>query len=405
MAVNLVEPNNVYSIDGIMLASVAAGIRYQGRDDLVLIQLEDNTKTAAVFTKNKFCAAPVQLALQHLQDAAPKYLIINAGNANAGTGLPGIQSAKATTDHVAEQMHVNASEVLPFSTGVIGELLDSEKIKQQLPILQNCLAQENWLSAARAIMTTDTVAKAASEKITLAGHDIHITGISKGSGMIQPNMATMLAYIATDMEIEKPQLQHILNAAVAQSFNAITVDSDTSTNDACLLMATGKSQISFSSLASSEQEKFCNVLKHVMQRLAQAIVRDGEGASKFVEVRVEQANSFEQAKNIAYSVANSPLVKTALSASDPNWGRIMAAAGKCDDDTLDLSKANLFINGKQIVSMGGLASSYSEELGKQAMAPEEIEIIIQLNSGSFQHRVWTTDLTHEYVSINADYRS
>ena len=232
MAVNLVEPDNIYSIEGIQLASIAAGIRYQERDDLVLIQLSDKTNTAAVFTKNKFCAAPVQVALQHLQDTEPKYLVVNAGNANAGTGQLGIQSAKASTEFVAKQMNVHANEVLPFSTGVIGELLDAGKIKQQLPELHNRLAQDNWLSAARAIMTTDTVAKAVSEKITLGKHDIHITGITKGSGMIQPNMATMLAYIATDLEIEKPLLQQMLNDAVGQSFNAITVDSDTSTNDA-----------------------------------------------------------------------------------------------------------------------------------------------------------------------------
>ncbi len=405
MAVNLVEPTEVYPISGVKLASASAGIRYQGRDDLVLIQLDAQSETAAVFTKNKFCAAPVYLSKEHLSQASPKCLIINAGNANAGTGQPGMDAAMATTQSVSQQMGVQPNEVLPFSTGVIGEVLDADKIKQQLPKLKSELCEQNWLSAAKAIMTTDTVPKAFSKKITVNKQDIHITGISKGSGMIQPNMATMLAYIATDLMIEKQELQSMLTAAVDLSFNAITVDSDTSTNDSCALIATGQSRLDYGSLSANQQKQFCDALNRVMQLLAQAIVRDGEGASKFVEVKVESARNLEQAKKVAYSVANSPLVKTALSASDPNWGRIMAAAGKCDDEGLDLTQASLYINNVEVMSMGELSETYSEEIGKQAMLHDEIEVLIQLHQGSAQHLVWTTDLTHEYITINADYRS
>lgn len=405
MAVNLADPTEVYPIRGVKLASASAGIRYQGRDDLVLMQLDPQSETAAVFTKNKFCAAPVHLCKEYLNQASPKYLIINAGNANAGTGQAGIDAAIATTQAVSQQMKIQPNEVLPFSTGVIGEVLDVDKIKQQLPKLKNELCEQNWVPAAQAIMTTDTVPKAFSEKITVNNQDIHITGISKGSGMIQPNMATMLAYIATDLVIEKQELNSILAASVDLSFNAITVDSDTSTNDSCVLIATGQSQLSYDSLAANQQKQFCDALNRVMQLLAQAIVRDGEGASKFVEVKVESASNLKQAKKVAYSVANSPLVKTALSASDPNWGRIMAAAGKCDDEELDLSKASLFINDVEVMSMGELAKTYSEQVGKQAMLHDEIEVLIQLHQGSAQYLVWTTDLTHQYISINADYRS
>ena len=332
-------------------------------------------------------------------------MIINAGSANAGTGQLGMDAALATTKAVADHMHVMPQQVLPFSTGVIGEVLDVGKIENQLPSLSESLSEHHWLKAAKAIMTTDTVSKAYSKKINIAGNDISITGIAKGSGMIQPNMATMLSYVATDLAIPKITLQELLSQAVSQSFNAITVDSDTSTNDACVLIATGRSQASYETLTVDEQSQFNYALCWVMQMLAQAIVRDGEGATKFVTVRIEQASHLKQAKMVAYSVANSPLVKTALSASDPNWGRIMAAAGKCDDEDLQLSQASLSINGISVMERGELATSYTEQAGKQVMEDEEIEIKIKLNLGQAQHTVWTTDLTHDYVSINADYRS
>ena len=405
MAVNLSEPVEVYSIDGVKLATASAGIRYQDRDDLVLIEIDKKSNVAAVFTSNKFRAAPVNLSIKHLEQSSPRYLIINAGNANAGTGQLGIDAARRTTQLVSEQMNVSPNQVLPFSTGVIGEVLDVDKIKQQLPTLTDSLSAQNWLIAAKAIMTTDTVSKAVSEKINLQGKDIHITGISKGSGMIQPNMATMLAYIATDLGIQKQTLNDVIKTTVDQSFNAITVDSDTSTNDSCVLIATGCSQLDYVDLSANEKNQFLAALTRVMQKLAQAIIRDGEGASKFVQVKIESASDFELAKKVAYSVANSPLVKTALSASDPNWGRIMAAAGKCEDQALDLSQASLVINKVKIMGQGELDPNYTEEAGKSAMQDDEIEIVIQLNQGTSMHTVWTTDLTHEYISINADYRS
>ncbi len=405
MAVKLIEPTHVHSIEGIRLAAASAGIRYTGRDDVVLIEIAQQSNVAAVFTQNKFCAAPVTLSMAHLKDDTPRYLIINAGNANAGTGQLGMDAALATTKAVAHHMNVMPQQVLPFSTGVIGEVLDASKFENQLSTLSENLAEDHWLIAAKAIMTTDTVSKAYSKKINIAGKDVSVTGIAKGSGMIQPNMATMLSYVATDLAISSDTLQTLLSQVVSKSFNAITVDSDTSTNDACVLIATGGSQANYETLSIDEQNQFKQTLCWVMQMLAQAIVRDGEGATKFVSVRVEQASHFKQAKTVAYSVANSPLVKTALSASDPNWGRIMAAVGKCDDEDLQLSQASLSINGVSVMERGELAASYTEQVGKQAMQAEEIEIKIQLNLGEAQHTVWTTDLTHEYISINADYRS
>ncbi len=405
MAVKLTEPTQAYSVDGVRLATASAGIRYVGRDDVVLIEIAQQSNVAAMFTQNKFCAAPVALAKKHLKDNAPRYLIINAGNANAGTGQLGMDAAIATTKAVAEHFNVMPQQVLPFSTGVIGEVLDVSKIENQLLSMSNGLSEDHWLLAAKAIMTTDTVSKAYSKKINIAGKDVCVTGIAKGSGMIQPNMATMLSYVATNLEIPSCILQELLCQAADQSFNSITVDSDTSTNDACVLVATGRSKVSYESITLDEKDQFKQALCWLMQMLAQAIVRDGEGATKFVTVCIELAGYIKQAKTVAYSVANSPLVKTALSASDPNWGRIMAAAGKCADEDLQLSEASLYINGIVVMERGELAMSYTEQAGKQAMQAEEIEIKIQLNLGLAQHTVWTTDLTHEYVSINADYRS
>ncbi|MDW3096319.1 MAG: bifunctional glutamate N-acetyltransferase/amino-acid acetyltransferase ArgJ [Gammaproteobacteria bacterium] len=405
MAVNLTEPTQVHAIEGVRLATASAGIRYLDRDDLVLIEIAQEAKVAAVFTQNKFRAAPVSLSVDHLNKITPRYLIINAGNANAGTGQIGMNAALDTTKAVAESFKVTPEQVLPFSTGVIGEVLDASKITNQLSCLKENLSCDNWLLAAKAIMTTDTVSKAYSKKINIAGKDIQVTGIAKGSGMIQPNMATMLSYIATDLDISNQMLQELLSQATEQSFNSITVDSDTSTNDACVLIATGKSGVIFDEINKEDKNQFQRALYWVMQMLAQAIVRDGEGATKFVTVCIEKASNQQQAKSVAYSVANSPLVKTAFSASDPNWGRIMAAAGKCNDYDLQLSQASLSINNVPVMERGELATSYTERLGKQAMQSEEIEIIVQLNLGQAQHTVWTTDLTHEYVSINADYRS
>lgn len=405
MAVNLTEPTQVHAVEGVRLATASAGIRYIGRDDLVLIEIAQDSSVAAVFTQNKFCAAPVTISADHINKKTPRYLIINAGNANAGTGQLGVNAAIETAQEVAKHYNVAQEQVLPFSTGVIGEVLDASKIANQLTCLSENLSSDNWLLAAKAIMTTDTVSKAYSKKISVAGKFVHVTGIAKGSGMIQPNMATMLSYVATDLAISKQTLQKLLSEATEQSFNAITVDSDTSTNDACVLIATGKSEVKYEEISQEEKSQFQQALIWIMQMLAQAIVRDGEGATKFVTVFIDKASQQQQAKSVAYSVANSPLVKTALSASDPNWGRIMAAVGKCDDQDLQLSQASLFINNVPVMEKGELATSYTEQAGKQAMQSEEIEIKVQLNLGQAKHTVWTTDLTHEYVSINADYRS
>ncbi len=405
MSVGLSAPGAISSVAGIRLASACSGMRYKNRDDLALLEISPQASVAAVFTQNKFRAAPVNLAIKHLGQTSPRYLIINAGNANAGTGKAGIDSALQTAVNVASVAGVSPEEVLPFSTGVIGEVLNPELIQNQIPKLYEGLSADHWIAAANAIMTTDTVAKAFSKTIKIKDAAVVVSGIAKGSGMICPDMATMLAYIATDISISRSSLQKLLEQGVECSFNAITVDGDTSTNDSCVLIATGKSSIKYESLSSDERGKFDAGLLDVMQLLAQAIVRDGEGASKFVCVKVCNALSVVQAKTVAYSVANSPLVKTALAASDPNWGRIMAAAGYARDSELDLSHASLSINGVAIWSKGVLNSEYREEKGKAAMAKDEIEIEISLELGTSEKSVWTTDLTHEYIKINADYRT
>ena len=405
MAVGLPEPTHVFEIAGVRLATANASIRYQNRQDLTLIELVEASSVAAVFTQNKFRAAPVNLAEKNLAHSQPRYLIINAGNANAGTGTQGDFAALKTTQVVAEAMGVQPEQVLPFSTGVIGEQLDVDKISEQLVTLKKELSGSHWLEAAQAIMTTDTVSKAFSKKIRIQDHDIHITGIAKGSGMIQPNMATMLSYVATDLDIPQELIKSILIDCVDKSFNSITVDSDTSTNDACVFVATGCSKVQYSALSKQEQDTFLSELSWIMKMLSQAIIRDGEGATKFVTINVEGALSAQQAKSVAYSIANSPLVKTAITASDPNWGRIMAAAGKCDCDQLDLSNTNLRINSVEILNGGEISTSYTEGAGKNAMLDEEIVIDLELNLGKYNSQVWTTDLSHEYIRINAEYRS
>ena len=405
MPVGLSTPNSVHVIDGVRLSTVAAGVRYQGRDDVALIELAPKSTTAAVFTQNKFCAAPVLVAKDHLQQSSPRYLIINAGNANAGTGQEGIDRATQVSECVANRAGVNKFQVLPFSTGVIGEALDAEKICARVPTLLESLSAEGWITAANAIMTTDTVAKACSRQIELVGSHVHITGIAKGAGMIRPDMATMLAYIATDLKIESGTLQTLLTTGTEQSFNAITVDGDTSTNDACVLIATGRSGVNYAELSAQDQKHVATELTSVMQLLAQAIVRDGEGASKFVCVRVYAAATLKQANAVAFAVANSPLVKTALAASDPNWGRIMAAVGYAPAADLNLANTSLRINDVLIWTQGALAPEYTENAGKAAMASAEIRIEISLGLGTAEKSVWTTDLTHEYVTINAEYRT
>jgi len=405
MPVGFIQHETIHSIAGVRLASVAAGIRYQNRDDCVLIEIAEHSSVAAVFTKNAFRAAPVELAAKNISQGCPRYLIINAGNANAGVGDAGMLSALQTTQAIAAATHVESHQICPFSTGVIGERLNADKIIVKIPELLAKLSVDNWRQAALAIMTTDTQEKIYSKKIQLQGKPVCITGIAKGSGMIQPNMATMLSYIATDCGVQVDTLQTLLKQTVTTSFNAITVDSDTSTNDACVLIATGESKIQLEQCNADERDQFLLALNEIMCLLAQSIVRDGEGASKFITVQIQGANSYHQARAIAFSIANSPLVKTACAASDANWGRIMAAAGKVDDDQLDLSAVSLKINDVLILQDAQLVDSYTNAAGMAAMADDEICITLDLCAGDYKHSVWTTDLTHEYIRINADYRS
>lgn len=406
MAVGLKEAADLSAVAGVEIAVTGAQIRYSGRDDLVLIRLSEGSKTAALFTQNKYCAAPVVVAKRHLGITEPRALLINSGNANAGTGKQGLTNAEQSCAAVARQLGIETEQVMPFSTGVIAEQLPMSNLLNGIAAINNGFDEDNWLSAAKAIMTTDTLAKGVSEKIEIDGETITITGIAKGSGMICPDMATMLAYVATDAAISSEVLNSLLQQANQASFNRITVDSDTSTNDALVLMATGMSNNApIESVDSSAAKVFYLALERILIELATRIVRDGEGASKFVKVSVNSADSAADAEQIAYSVAHSPLVKTALFASDPNWGRILAAVGKTNLPQLDMDKVDLKINQVAIVAAGERVDSYTEQAGKSAFAEAEIEIVIGLNMGDSHYHVWTSDLSHDYVSINADYRS
>lgn len=404
MAVGLTEPEVLLAISGVRLASVAAGIKKNKSNDLVLIELAEGSRCAAVFTRNKFCAAPVTLAREHLTKASPRYLLINAGNANAGTGKQGMLDAVRSCQSVAQHGQCEENQVLPFSTGVIGQNLPVEKIENALPQAFSKLAENNWLAVGRGIMTTDTLLKGISRQFDIDGRTITLTGVAKGAGMIQPNMATMLGYIATDVAIEQELLQQCLQDAVALSFNSITVDSDTSTNDACVLMATGHAGNTVISSKNADYQAFSQALQEVCLYLAQAIIRDAEGATKFITLEVNTAASIEDARQVAYTVAHSPLVKTALFASDPNWGRILAAVGRSGVE-FDLDKIQIYLDDVCIVSNGGRDTVYTEEQGQRVMKQSEILIRIDLNNGDQQARIWTSDLSYDYVKINAEYRS
>ncbi len=393
----------VLPVAGISLASAESGIRYADRPDTVLLCLREGTNTVAVFTRNAFCAAPVIVAKEHLLLDQPRYLLINSGNANAGTGPLGLEMAKESCEIVASAANVATATVLPFSTGVIGEQLAVEKFRPVMPQLLASLDEANWEQAAAGIMTTDTVSKSYSTQVELAQGVVTITGMSKGSGMICPNMATMLAYVGTDAAVEKPLLRFCLDESVAVSFNSITVDGDTSTNDACVLMATGASGVAVES--AEDIERFSLALAEVMTWLAQAIIRDAEGITKFITLHVEGATSLEEAKTVAYTVAHSPLVKTAFFASDANWGRILAAVGRAPVEGLDVSLINISLGDVAIVKSGAPAEGYKEEKGAEVMAKEEIGVTISLGRGDACATVWTSDLSYAYVKINADYRS
>ena len=403
MAVGLKEPGTLLPVAGVELATSAAGIRYVGRDDLLIMSLSEGSEVAAVFTQNKCCAAPVTLAKEHMAKKATRALLVNSGNANAVTGEQGMLNAVQTCFELATQLGVSTEQVLPFSTGVIGEQLNMSAFTSGIAAAKPSLKEDNWLAAARAIMTTDTVPKAVSRRFKIGDDTITISGISKGSGMICPNMATMLAYVATDAKISKESLDSLLARGTAASFNRITVDSDTSTNDALVLAATGKAQAE--ALNGSDLETFYLELESVLIELATAIIRDGEGATKFIKIAVSGGSSEADCASVAYTIAHSPLVKTALFASDPNWGRILMALGKSPIEQLDMSKVDIHIGDVSLIERGEPAKSYTEEAGKAVFVEEEIDIHINLNEGEFASHVWTSDLSHDYVSINADYRS
>lgn len=402
MAVGLEPAKDLLPVSGIRIATVEAGIRYKDRKDLVLMEISEGSKVAGVFTRNAFCAAPVTVARQHLGSASPRYFLINSGNANAGTGSQGMADALACCELVAEYTHCAANEVLPFSTGVIGEPLQVGKFDKAMPCLVEQLDENNWLDMARTIMTTDTLPKGISERVSLSGGEIVITGVAKGAGMIRPDMATMLSYIATDAKLDTDRLNRCHQKAVSTTFNRVTVDGDTSTNDACMLVATGKSGVVIS---DKEESLFQQALDRVYRHLAQALIRDGEGATKFVEIRVDEARDEQEALNVAYTVAHSPLVKTALFASDPNWGRILAAVGRAGVPELDINKICIHLGNVCIVDNGGRSGTYTEEQGQAVMSQEEIRIQIQLGRGDESCCIWTTDFSFDYVKINAEYRT
>lgn len=404
MAVGEGISGNLHPVAGVRIGIAQAGIRKANRKDLVVFELAEGSQVAAVFTRNAFCAAPVHVARNHLASGACRYWLVNTGCANAGTGEQGMQDALSSCEALATLAGVPANAVLPFSTGVIGELLPMQVLVAGMPSALQDLAADHWLSAAEGIMTTDTRPKAVSQQVILGGKPITITGISKGAGMIKPNMATMLGFVATDARVSQPDLQALLARVVDKSFNRITIDGDTSTNDACLLAATGKSGIALEPAAAGWAE-FEAAIEAVFVALAQAIVKDGEGATKFVTVKVQEGKTAAECLQAAFAIAESPLVKTALFASDPNWGRILAAIGRSGIEALDTSRIHIFLNDVQIVASGGRAASYTEALGQQAMQPEAIEIRVTLGRGSASETVWTCDFSHEYVTINAEYRT
>ncbi|MFI3120573.1 MAG: bifunctional glutamate N-acetyltransferase/amino-acid acetyltransferase ArgJ [Methylococcaceae bacterium] len=404
MAVGQCDFPIMHEVPGITLGTANAGIKQTVRDDILVIQMAEHSTCAAVFTQNAFCAAPVHVAKANLADA-PRWLLINSGNANAGTGEQGMRDALATCADLAEVVGGVATQVLPFSTGVIGQPLAVDKIKAALPEAVNNLNADNWAKAAQAIMTTDTFAKGVSIVIVMDGQTITLNGISKGAGMIQPNMATMLGFIATDAKIDQALLQNCLALAVEQSFNRITVDGDTSTNDACVLMASGCSQVPEIKQDSENYKVFADAVMTVCKQLAEAIVRDGEGATKLMRIVVEQALSDEEAVRVGKTIAHSPLVKTAFFAGDPNWGRILAAVGRAGVENMVLENVQLYLDDVCIVRNGGRADDYTEEAGQRVMNREEITVTVKLGRGDAVQEVLTCDLSYDYVKINAEYRT
>jgi len=409
MPVDLAPPNpaQLFPISGLRIGVVEAGIRKVGRKDLSVFLLDAGASVGAVFTSNRFCAAPVQMCQNHLASGAEiRALLINTGNANAGTGADGMARARSTCDALAQRLGVDAAQVLPFSTGVIMEPLPADRIIAGLDAAIAAAKEDNWLAAAQGIMTTDTLPKAFGTQVQMQDKTINITGISKGAGMIRPNMATMLGYIATDACVAPALLQPLAKALADASFNRITVDGDTSTNDSLVLVATNKAgHAPISALDSVEGHALYQGLLQVALQLAQAIVRDGEGATKFITVQVDGGATTEECSRVAYAIAHSPLVKTAFFASDPNLGRILAAVGYAGIADLDTDGIELYLDDVHVATRGGRNPAYQEADGQRVMKQSEILVRVGLGRGQASHTVWTCDLSHEYVSINADYRS
>ena len=408
MAVHLHIPSDdaVLPVPGVEIGVTEAGIRKANRRDLTVFRLSAGSTVAGVFTRNRFCAAPVLVCQEHLAGAGPiRALVINTGNANAGTGEPGMQAANETCAALAALMQLDSKQILPFSTGVILEPLPVDRIKAGLPGALKNLSENNWVSAAHGIMTTDTLPKIHSQRVSLGGHNITITGISKGAGMIRPNMATMLSYLATDAGIAQPLLNQLAKELADVSFNRITIDGDTSTNDSFIVIATGKSGLTVDSTTHPQYVALKAALANAAIDLAQKIVRDGEGATKFMTIRVEEAKTTEEALQVAYAVAHSPLVKTAFFASDPNLGRILAAIGYAGITDLDVSGVKLWLGDVLVATKGGRNPDYQEADGQRIMKEPEILVRIALGRGQISDTVYTCDFSHEYVSINADYRS
>ncbi len=409
MAFNLYppEPSEIYPVPGVVLGVAEANIRKPNRKDVLVVELALGSRVAGVFTSNRFAAAPVQVCRKHLSETNNiRAIVVNTGIANAGTGLQGVIDAEETCQKLSEILNCSPTQVLPFSTGVIMEPLPMRNLLKGVEEAANSLSRNNWIDAAEAIMTTDTVPKCYSKRVDLDGHEITITGISKGSGMIEPHMATMLGFIATDIGIDESILQEVVKTVADASYNRVTVDGDTSTNDSFVLISTGRNQAD--PIASADDPRYDDLLDaliEVAQKLSQAMVRDGEGASKFITITVEDARDEEEALKVAYAVAHSPLVKTAFYASDPNLGRILAAVGNSKIADLDPAKVTLWLDDVLVARNGGRAQEYEEIQGQTVMAQDEITVRISLGRGDASETVWTTDLSHDYVSINADYRS
>jgi len=404
MAVGQTAFPEMHPIKGVRLGTSNAGIKQTQRDDILILEMAEGGCCAAVFTQNAFCAAPVQVAKTHLSQE-PRWLLVNSGNANAGTGKQGLQDALACCFSLANEVNGMAQQVLPFSTGVIGEPLPVTKLITALPSAVSNLDERHWDKAASAIMTTDTFAKGVSVVVNIDGHPVTITGISKGAGMIQPNMATMLAFIATDARLDQALLQQCLAAAAHRSFNCITVDGDTSTNDACVLLASGCAAAPQILPGSEHYSIFAAALLKVCKRLAELIVRDGEGATKLIRILVEQAKDSGEALLVAKTIAHSPLVKTAFFASDPNWGRILAAVGRAGLEKLALDKVDIYLGTVCIVENGSRAAAYTEQDGQRVMKQEEITVTVRLGRGEVREEVLTCDFSYDYVRINAEYRT